>query len=122
VNAPAANSDDLLRALIKAVLNLRAERKAITADIAGKLKEARARGFDSRKITEVCIWLERVDEHGRDAMLEAEELFDLYRAVAEGPSRPVAELMGEPRDKALAEQFASPPDDKPKAPTTGSTA
>lgn len=103
-----------LRMLISRVLNLREDRRSITADIAEVLKESRSRGFDSRKITEVCIWLEKVEKNGRDEMLEAEELFRIYRDVAEGPTRPLAEEFAEVRDKVLVEIFASPPE--PKAP------
>lgn len=101
-----------LRGLIGRVLNLREERRAISADITDVLKEARSTGFDSRKITETCQWLEKVDKHGREAMLQAEELFHLYREVAEGPAAPVAELFEAARDKALAEMFAAPPETK----------
>lgn len=100
-----------LRAIIRRVLNLRQERAGITQDIAGVIKEARFAGFDGTKIGEVCRWLEKCDKHGRDAMLQAEELFELYREVAEGPSAPVAEMFAEARDKALAEMFAGPPQD-----------
>lgn len=99
-----------LRSYIRRVLNLREERAAITADIADVMKEARSTGFDGRKITEVCQWLEKVEKHGRDAMLQAEELFDLYREVAEGPSAPIAEMFEAARDRALAEMFAAPPE------------
>ena len=109
--------DDLVRGFVRRVLNLREERKAISDDIAGELKEARARGLDSRKITEVCQWLEKVEKHGREEMIMAEEMFNIYRDIAEGAGRPIAEEFTEKRDKALAELFASPPDEKPKAPT-----
>jgi uncharacterized protein (UPF0335 family) len=103
-----------LRALIKRVLGLREERSAITADIGDVLKEARARGFDSKKITEVCQWLERVDKHGRDAMVEAEALFDLYRDIAEEPDRPLSDAFSAARDKVLVAMFAG--GDEPPAP------
>lgn len=102
-------SDDQLRGFIRRVLALREERSAITADIATELKEAKGSGFDSVKISEVCRWLERCDKHGRDAMVEAETLFDLYRDVAEGPAKPLAEMFEAARDKVLVEMFAAPP-------------
>lgn len=113
------DTEEELRSLIRRALNLREERKAITDDIRDLLKEARLSGFDSRKITEVCIWLERVDQHGREAMLQAEQLFDLYRDVAEGPAKPMKELFDQARDRALAEMFAGggqaeEKDEKPK--------
>lgn len=107
-------SEQRLRALIARVLNLRGERAAITADIGEVMKEAKGAGFDSVKITEVCRWIERCDKHGREAMLEAEALFQLYRDVAEGPVAPLAEQFEAARDKVLVEMFASPPE--PKAP------
>jgi len=108
------DSEQRLRALIRRVMNLREERAAITSDIADVLKEAKSAGFDRVKITETCRWLERCDKHGRDAMLEAEALFHLYRDVAEGPVAPLAEQFEGARDKVLVEMFASPPE--PKAP------
>lgn len=109
-------SAEQIHETIKAVLRLREERAAITSDIADRLREARDRGIDSRKVTEVCQWLERCDKHGRDAMIEAEALFDFYRDIAEGPVKPISELFDAARDKALAEMFAAPAEE-PKAPT-----
>lgn len=109
------DSEQQLRALIKRVLGLREERSAITADIGAVLKEARSTGFDSRKITEVCQWLEKVEKHGRDKMIEAEALFDLYREIGEGSDRPLAEAFTEARDKQLVALFAGGGGaDKPK--------
>lgn len=106
----ASTSDDQLRGFIRRVLALREERSAITADIADVLSEAKSTGFDRVKISEVCRWLERCDKHGRDAMIEAESVFDLYRDVAEGPAKPLAEMFDAARDKVLVEMFAAPPE------------
>lgn len=114
MTAPHDNdSEAQLRSFIKRVLNLREERKAITDDIAMVAKEAKGHGFDSVKITEVCRWLERCEKHGRDKMVEAEAIFDLYRTVAEGPERPLAEMFDDMRDKALVEMFAGKEPAKP---------
>ena len=104
MTAPPNETEERLRATVRSVLALREERAEITAEIKDVMKDARERGFETRKITEVCIWLERVEKHGRDEMIAAEEIFDLYREVAEGRSAaPNAEI----KDKVLAEIFAT---------------
>lgn len=105
-----------LRGLITRVLNLREERAGITSDIAVVLKEARDTGFDSRKITEACIWVEKCNKHGRETMVLAEQVYHIYRDVAQGPVRPLAEQFADAKDRALVEIFASPPEEKPKVP------
>ena len=107
------DSEQRLRAFIKRILHLREERKAITDDIADVSKEAKAAGFDSVKITEVCRWLERCEKHGRDAMVEAEAIFDLYREVAEDSGGPLSALFDQAKDKALVELFAGKEPDQP---------
>lgn len=111
------HSKDLLLGHIRAVKALREQRREISADIAANKKEARDQGFDSTKIEEVVRWLEKVDKHGRDAMDEAEALFELYRNAVDGRGMSFDEIMDGARDRALLKIFA--PDDQtaPKGPT-----
>ncbi|MYL99572.1 DUF2312 domain-containing protein [Novosphingobium sp. FGD1] len=113
VAPPNSSSEDQLRAIISKVLELRAERVEMRSTIALELKKARAGGFDPRKITEACIWLEKCDKHGRDMMLASEELFQIYRDIGDGP-RPASQLEG---DSKLVAMFAGPAQPEKKAPT-----
>ena len=99
---PNASSEDRLRAIISQVLTMRAERVEMTQTIGLELKKARAAGFDPRKITEACMWLERCDKHGRDQMLASEELFQIYRDIGDGP-KPEVKVEG---DSKLVAMFA----------------
>lgn len=110
---PNATSEEQLRAIISRVLELRAERVELGQTIRLELKKARACGFDPRKITEACMWLERCDKHGRDRMLASEELFQIYREIGEGP-RPEMKVEG---DSKLVAMFAGPAQADKKAPT-----
>ncbi|MGF7152495.1 DUF2312 domain-containing protein [Novosphingobium gossypii] len=112
--APAgATSEEQLRAIISKMLELRAERVEMNAGMALELKRARSAGFDPRKIVEACMWIEKCDKHGRPQMLAAEELFQIYREIGEGP-RPEPRVEG---DSKLVEMFAGPAPAEKKAPT-----
>jgi uncharacterized protein (UPF0335 family) len=102
VAPPNSTSEDQLRAIISKVLELRAERVEMRSTIALELKKARASGFDPRKITEACLWLEKCDKHGRDMMLASEELFQIYREIGDGP-QPAPKIEG---DSKLVAMFA----------------
>ena len=80
-------------------------------------KAAKDDGFDPVKIEEVCRWIEKIDKHGRDAMDEAEAIYDLYRQVYDGQGKSLSEIMDDARDRALVAQFAAQPEEKVKAPT-----
>lgn len=101
---PDASSEQQLRAIISCVLELRAERVGAGQTIRLELKKAKVAGFDPRKITEACIWLERCDKHGRDRMLASEELFQIYRDIGDGP-QPAPAIEG---DAKLVALFAAP--------------
>ena len=116
------HSKDLLLGHIRAVKALREQVRELNAEKAEIKKTARDQGFDGTKIEEVVRWLEKVDRHGREAMDEAEALFELYRGVVDGqkPDGSAAsfdEIMTDARDRALLKLFA--PDDQtaPRAPT-----
>lgn len=111
------HAKELLLGHIRAVKDLRQQVRDLNADKAERKKMAREQGFDGTKIEEVVRWLEKVDKHGREAMDEADALYDLYRSVVDGKGLDIGELMDDARDRALLKLFA--PDDqlKPKAPT-----
>jgi len=112
--APAtATTEEQLRAVISRVLGLRAERSERGQEIRLELRKAKVAGFDPRKITEACTWLERCDTHGRDRMLAIEELFQTYRDIGDGPRAPVA-IEG---DSKLVAMFAGDPQPEAKAVT-----
>ena len=107
-------SKTLLLGFVNRIKSLREERKALTEDIAAVRKEARGAGFDSRKIEEVVRWLEDCDEKGRDAMEEAEAIFDLYRQVVDGRAQGFEDMMNDARDRALLKIFAPEDQVEPK--------
>ncbi len=109
------HSKELLLGYIRQVRDYRAIVREANSDKAEVKKEAKAAGFDARKIEEVAMWLDKVDKHGRAEMEEAEAIFELYRAVADGGAKDFDEIMTDARDRALLKIFA--PDDqmKPKA-------
>ncbi len=113
VAPPNSTSEEQLRAIISKVLELRAERVEMRNTIALELKKARAAGFDPRKITEACLWLEKCDKHGRDIMLASEELFQIYREIGDGP-QPAPTIEG---DSKLVAMFAGAAQPEKKAPT-----
>lgn len=102
---PNASSEQQLRAIISRILELRGDRGEVNATIRVELKKAKAAGFDPRKISEACTWLERCDKHGRDLMLASEELFQIYRDIGDGP-QPAPKIEG---DSKLVAMFAGPP-------------
>lgn len=101
---PNASSEEQLRAIICRILEMRGERSDMTKAIAIELRKARAAGFSPVKIAEACRWLEKCDAHGRERMLEAEELFQIYRDIGEGP-KPEVTVEG---DSKLVAMFAAP--------------
>lgn len=112
--APAnATSEEQLKAIIFKILEMRAERKDMGKAIQTELRKARAIGFSPVKINETCQWLERCDQHGRDKMMQAEELYMIYREIGEGPQA-APEVSG---DSKLVAMFASGPAAPAKAPT-----
>lgn len=100
------HSKTLLVAFFNRIKSLRAERKALTDDIAEVRKEAKGAGFDARKIEEVVRWSEDCETNGREAMDEAEAIFDLYRQVVDGGARDFDAMMDSARDRALLAVFA----------------
>jgi uncharacterized protein (UPF0335 family) len=105
-----SESPELLKAFVDRVKRLEDERADLAADAAEVVKEARGAGFDGTKIREVVRWLRKVEKHGREAVDEAEALFDLYRSFAEPGTASFDDMMEEARDKALLRVFA--PDDQ----------
>lgn len=103
-------SKTLLVGFVNRVRNIREERAALTKDLADVRKEAKNAGFDGTKIEEVVRWLEKVDKHGRQAMDEAEAIFELYRGVVDGGAQGFDDMMNDARDRALLKIFA--PDDQ----------
>lgn len=103
-------SKTLLVGFVNRVKSLRDEIADLQADARDVLAEAKSAGFDRVKISEVVRWLMRVDKHGRDAMDEAEAIFDLYRSVVDGGAVRFDEMMDDARDRALLKIFA--PDDQ----------
>ena len=110
---PNASTEEQLRAIISRVLEIRAERTEGTKLTALELRKARAAGFDPVKITEACQWLEKCDAHGRERMMAAEELYQIYREIGEGPAPDVL-VEG---DSALVKMFAGPAPEPKKAAT-----
>lgn len=106
-------SKTLLLAFINRLKALADEVADIRTDMAAVRKEAKSAGFDAVKIGEVVSWLIKVDKHGRDAMDDAEAIFDLYRSVTEAGGARLDDIMTEDRDKALLRLFA--PDDQVEA-------
>jgi uncharacterized protein (UPF0335 family) len=100
------HSKTLLVAFVNRIKRLREERKALTDDIRDVRKEAKVAGFDSRKIEEVVRWMEECEKNGRDAMDEAEAIFDLYRQVVDGGAQDFDSMMDSARDRALLKIFA----------------
>lgn len=111
------HSKELLLGHIRAVKDLRDQRRELTAEIAERKKDARDQGFDGTKIEEVVRWIEKVEKHGRDVMDESEALYDLYRSTWDGKAQDFDDIMDDARDRALLKIFA--PDDQttPKGPT-----
>lgn len=103
-------SHRLLKAFIDRVKNLEDEIAELRSDQADVVKEAREAGFDGAKIREVVRWLRKVEKHGREAMDEAEALFELYRMAVDQRSDDFDAMMGDARDRALLKIFA--PDDQ----------
>ena len=112
------HSRDQLVAAIREVLDIRQQVRDLNAFKAERKKEFKAAGFDSRKIEEVCMWLEKVEKHGREAMDEAEAIYDLYRQVVDGEGKAIGAMMDDARDRALLKIFA--PDDQVDAKLTAS--
>jgi uncharacterized protein (UPF0335 family) len=111
---PDASTEQQLRAIIAKILELRAERTETGKTITLELRKARSLGFSPVKITEACRWIEKCDQHGRDRMMDAEELYRIYREIGEGP-QPELQIQG---DSKPAEMFASGPNEGPKKATT----
>ena len=113
----AGNSKQLLLGHIRAVRELREQRREINADIAERKKEARAQGFDGTKIEEVVRWIEKVEKNGREAMDEVEALYELYRTTWDGGGLDFDEIMDDARDRALLKIFAGDDQTMPTGPT-----
>lgn len=111
------HAKQLLLGHIRAVRDLREQRRELNAAIAERKKDARDQGFDGTKIEEVVRWIEKVEKHGRDVMDESEALYDLYRSTWDGGGVDFDALMDDARDRALLKMFA--PDDQttPAGPT-----
>ena len=105
IQPPDASVEDQLRAFISRVLELRGNRGEIGQEIKLELRKAKAAGFDPRKISEACMWLEKCDKHGRDRMLLSEELYQIYRDIGDGPP-PEIQVEG---DSKLVEMFTASP-------------
>lgn len=114
VAPPDATTEQQLRAIIAKVLELRAERTETGKTIALELRKARSLGFSPVKITEACRWLEKCDQHGRDRMMDAEELYRIYREIGEGP-QPELKVEG---DSKLVAMFAGADAQAPKKAAT----
>lgn len=108
-----ASAEEQLRGFISRVLQLRGNRSEIGQEIKLELRKAKVAGFDTRKITEACMWLEKCDQHGRDQMLLSEELFQIYRDIGDGPV-PEIKVQG---DSKLVEMFTAPAPAEEKAPS-----
>jgi uncharacterized protein (UPF0335 family) len=99
-------SKTLLLAFINRVKRLADEIGDLQVDITDVCKEAKGAGFEPTKIREVVAWLRKIDKHGRDKVDSAEEIFDLYRKVADGDAASFDELMDSERDRRLLAIFA----------------
>ena len=112
-----SHSKELLLGHIRAVRDLREQRRELNAEIAERKKDARDQGFDGTKIEEVVRWIEKVEKHGRDVMDESEAVYDLYRSTWDGKGQDFDAIMDDARDRALLKMFA--PDDQtaPAGPT-----
>lgn len=107
----------LLLDFIRRLRALRDQRREINADMAEVRSEAKAAGFDAKRIEMVVRWQEECEDKGREIVDEGEALFDLYRSVVDGEGKNLEEIMDDARDRALLKIFA--PDDQlaPKGPT-----
>jgi len=105
------DAEKVLVATIALVLDLRARRREISAEITGTLKVAKAQGYDAPRISEVCRRVELIDKHGREAVLAAEatrhayidvferhEAFGAVQAATKDPA--LQRMLGEPAPKA----------------------
>lgn len=111
------HAKQMLVGYLRRVRQLRDDRRAIGEDLAELRKEAKAAGFDARRIEEVVRWQEECEKKGRDRVDEAEALFDLYRMVADGQGLDFEEIMDDARDRALLKMFAGDDQTEPKPPT-----
>lgn len=91
---------------VKRIETIRVEIRELQSDVATIRKEAKSDGFDATKIMEVVRWREKVEKYGKDAMAEAEIIFDLYRDACATDGKSLDDIMESVRDKALLAQFA----------------
>lgn len=110
---PENQSKTLLTGFVTRGKALADEIGELQADLSDVIREAKGAGFDGTKIREVIAWLRKVEKHGREAMDDAEAIFDLYRSVVDAPTGKIEDMMSEARDKALLKLFA--PDDQVEA-------
>ncbi len=99
-------SKTLLLGFIRRGKSIADEIKDMQTDLSEVCKEAKAAGFEPKKIREVIAWLCKIDKHGREKVDEAEAIFDLYRSVADGGAVKLDEMMDSARDRALLAIFA----------------
>lgn len=69
---------DELKAFIERVEQLNSERKELSNDVRDVYAEAKARGFSTRAMKRVIRVREYEAEHGRDARMSEESIFDTY--------------------------------------------
>lgn len=69
---------DHLKAFIERVERLNSERKELSNDVRDVYAEAKATGFSTRAMKRVIRVREYEAEHGRDARMSEEAIFDTY--------------------------------------------
>lgn len=92
---------------LRRVLNLREERRQITADIADVLRDAKDDGFERARITEVCRRIERIADKGRDEVLSEEMIREIYIETWEQADMGAA-FAAATKDAALLALIAKP--------------
>ena len=96
-----------LVAIIARLLDLRGQRSEITNEISVELKAAAKAGFSTPRIGEVCQRYEKIEKHGREAVLAAEAAQAVYAdafdragaadAIGQATSDPkLQQMLGQP--------------------------
>lgn len=101
------DTHEKLVSYIRRVLNLREERKQITADIADLMRDAKDDGFDKARITEVCRRIERIADKGREQVLSEETIREIYIETWEQADLGAA-FAAATKDSALLALIAKP--------------
>lgn len=78
-------AQDQIKAFADRIIRLRAEAKAINADVREIYAEAKGNGLDKTILGKLVIYLEKLDADS-NAVLEGESLFDLYLTAYQAAS------------------------------------